>query len=76
METVEALIEERGSDEKIWGSLVKTTMQRRRPGFTESYYGYRSFKDLVSDAEKRGLLQVVRDDKTSQYTIRLPNPEE
>jgi len=33
VETVEALIAERRSDEKIWGSMVKTTMQRRRPGF-------------------------------------------
>ena len=37
VETVEGLISERGSDEKIWGSMVKTTMQRRRPGFNESY---------------------------------------
>lgn len=76
VETVEALLEERGSDEKIWGSMVKTTMQRRRPGFTESYYGYRSFKDLVEDAQKRGLLIVVRDEKSGQYTIRLPAAEE
>lgn len=76
VETVEALIEERGSDEKIWGSLVKTTMQRRRPGFTESYYGYRSFKDLVEDAQKRGLLIVLRDEKSGQYTIQLPHTEE
>jgi uncharacterized protein (TIGR00288 family) len=72
VETVEALIAERGSDEKIWGSLVKTTMQRRRPGFTESTYGYRSFKDLVEDAHERRLLVVVRDEKSGQYTIRLP----
>jgi uncharacterized protein (TIGR00288 family) len=72
VETVEALIAERGSDEKIWGSLVKTTMQRRKPGFTESYYGYRSFKELVEDAQKRKLLAVVRDEKSGQYTIRLP----
>jgi uncharacterized protein (TIGR00288 family) len=72
VETVEALIAERGSDEKIWGSLVKTTMQRRKPGFTESYYGYRSFKELVEDAQSRKLLTVVRDEKSGQYTIRLP----
>ncbi|CAG0123597.1 hypothetical protein RHDC2_00063 [Rhodocyclaceae bacterium] len=72
VETVEALIAERGSDEKIWGSMVKTTMQRRRPGFTESYYGYRSFKELVEDAQKQKLLVVVRDEKSGQYTIRLP----
>jgi len=72
VETVEALVTERGSDEKIWGSLVKTTMQRRKPGFAESYYGYRSFKELVEDAQKRKLLVVVRDEKSGQYTVRLP----
>ncbi|MBI5428877.1 MAG: NYN domain-containing protein [Nitrosomonadales bacterium] len=71
VETVEALIAERGSDEKIWGSMVKTTMQRRRPGFTESSYGYRSFKELVEDAQKHKLLAVVRDEKSGQYTVRL-----
>jgi uncharacterized protein (TIGR00288 family) len=76
VETVEALIAERGSDEKIWGSLVKTTMQRRKPGFTESSYGFRSFKELVEDAQKRGLLVVLRDEKSGQYTIRLPETDE
>jgi uncharacterized protein (TIGR00288 family) len=76
VETVEALITERGSDERIWGSLVKTTMQRRRPGFTESSYGFRSFKELVEDAQKRGLLEVMREDKSSQYTVRIPDSQE
>ena len=72
VETVEALVSERGADEKIWGSLVKTTMQRRKPGFTESSYGYRSFKEMVEDAQRHKLLLVVRDEKSGQYTIRLP----
>jgi len=71
VETVEALITERGSDEKIWGSNVKQTMKRRKPGFNEASYGYRSFKELVEDAEKRKLLMITRDDKSGQYTIRL-----
>lgn len=75
VETVEALIAERGSDEKIWGSMVKTTMQRRRPGFTESYYGYRSFKDLVEEAQRQKLLTVVRDQNSGQYTLCLPAAE-
>ncbi len=75
VETVEALIAERGSDEKIWGSLVKTTMQRRRPGFAESYYGYRSFKELVEDAQKHKLLNLLRDEKSGQYTLRLSGEE-
>ena len=72
VETVEGLISERGSDEKLWGSMVKPTMQRRRPGFTESYYGYRSFKELMEDAQKHKLVVLVRDEKSGQYTIRLP----
>lgn len=75
VETVEALVSERGADEKIWGSLVKTTMQRRKPGFTESSYGYRSFKELVEDAQRHKLLLVVRDEKSGQYTIRLQGPD-
>jgi uncharacterized protein (TIGR00288 family) len=76
IETVEELIAERGSDEKIWGSMVKPTMKRRRPGFAESAYGYRSFRELVEDAEKRKLLVVARDDKSGQYLLRLPASEE
>ncbi|TXT23980.1 MAG: hypothetical protein FD134_1821 [Gallionellaceae bacterium] len=72
VETVEGLISERGSDEKLWGSMVKPTMQRRRPGFNESYYGYRSFRELMEDAQKHKLVMLVRDEKSGQYTIRLP----
>jgi uncharacterized protein (TIGR00288 family) len=74
--TVEALIAERGSDEKIWASMVKSTMQRRRPGFNESAYGYRSFKELVEDAQRHKLLIIVLDEKASQYTIRLAAVED
>lgn len=71
IETVEGLTKERGEEEKLWGSMVKQTMKRRRPGFNESYYGYRSFKELVIDAQRQGLLVMNRDDKTGQYTISL-----
>jgi len=47
-------------------------MQRRKPGFTESSYGYRSFKELVEDAQRNKLLAVVRDEKSGQYTLRMP----
>jgi uncharacterized protein (TIGR00288 family) len=75
VETIEALSAERG-DEKMWGSMVKQTMKRRRPGFTESAYGYRSFKELVEDAQRHHLLQMTRDEKTGQYTVRLAAGEE
>ena len=70
METIEALAEERGSEEKIWGSMIKQTLKRRRPGFTESYYGYRSFNSLLQDAAARGLLDLEPDEKSGGYVIR------
>ena len=70
METLEALAEERGSDEKIWGSMVKQTLKRRRPGFNESYYGFRSFKRLLDEAASRGLMVLEPDEKSGGYIIR------
>ncbi|MCK9381984.1 MAG: NYN domain-containing protein [Sulfuritalea sp.] len=72
VETVEALVAERGEDEKIWGSMVKQTLKRRKPGFSESYYGYRSFGELLEDARKHKLLILERDEKSGQHIIRLP----
>jgi len=72
VETVEALVAERGEDEKIWGSMVKQTLKRRKPGFSESYYGYRSFGELLEDAMKHKLLVLERDEKSGQHIIRLP----
>jgi len=76
VETIEALIAERGGEEKLWGSMVKQTMKRRQPGFTESSYGYRSFKEMVDDAQKRKLLVAVRDEKVGQYSLRLTGSDE
>ena len=76
VETVEALSDERGGDDRIWGSMVKQTMKRRRPGFSESAYGYRSFRALVEDAQRRHLLVVEPDEKSGQYAVRLPAGDE
>jgi hypothetical protein len=70
METLEALAEERGSEEKIWGSMVKQTLKRRRPGFNESYYGFRSFSRLLDEAADRGLMELEPDEKSGGYIIR------
>ena len=70
METLEALAEERGSEDKIWGSMVKQTLKRRRPGFNESYYGFRSFKHLLDEASSRGLMELEPDEKSGGYIIR------
>src|SRR5271170_7991707 len=71
MGTVEALLAERGSDERIWGSMVKQALKRRKPGFNESFYGYRSFNELLEDAGKEGMLLLERDDKSGGYRVRL-----
>ncbi len=71
VETVEALIAERGEGEKVWGSMVKQALQRRQPGFNESYYGFRVFSELLEEAEKRNLLRLERDDKSGGRIIQL-----
>ena len=69
METVEALFEERGEQEKVWGSMVKQALKRRKPGFSESYHGFRSFGQLLEDMEKRELLKLEHDQKSGGYII-------
>ena len=70
LETLNALITERGEGEKIWGSMVKQALKRRKPGFNESYYGYRAFSDLLEEAEKKGLIKLEPDEKSGGYIIR------
>jgi uncharacterized protein (TIGR00288 family) len=70
MQTVEALIAERGAEEKIWGSMVKQALKRRNPGFNESYYGFSSFSKLLDEAEARHMLQLERDEKSGGYIVR------
>ncbi|HEY1900324.1 MAG TPA: NYN domain-containing protein [Steroidobacteraceae bacterium] len=67
--TIDALIAERGEDEKIWGSMVKQALKRRKPGFNESYYGFRSFNKLLEEAATRRLISLERDDKSGGYVI-------
>ena len=71
VETLEALTEERGGGEPIWGSMVKQAIKRRHPGFNERAYGFRSFNDLLADGEKRGLLTLRADEKSGGYTVRV-----
>ena len=70
-ETLEALAEERGGSEPIWGSMIKQAIKRRQPGFNERAYGFKSFNDLLVDGEKRGLLALRADEKSGGYTVRV-----
>jgi uncharacterized protein (TIGR00288 family) len=71
LQTLEALITERGEEERIWGSMIKQALKRRMPGFNESYYGFGSFSDLLEEAEGRKLLSLERDEKSGGYIVRL-----
>jgi uncharacterized protein (TIGR00288 family) len=71
VDTLEAVAEERGENEPIWGSMIKQLIKRRNPGFNERAYGFRSFNDLLADAEKRGLLMLRHDEKSGGYTVRV-----
>jgi uncharacterized protein (TIGR00288 family) len=70
MQTVDALMSERGSDDKIWGSMVKQALKRRKPGFNESYYGFSSFSKLLDEAAARNMLQLEHDEKSGGYIIK------
>jgi len=76
VETVEALFAERGEADKIWGSMVKQALKRRMPGFTESYYGFRTFGQLLEDGQYRGLLELEKDERSGGYIIHLPPHED
>ena len=75
METIEALATERGSEEKIWGSMVKQALKRRQPGFNDSYYGFRSFSRLLEEAAARGLIEAEEDEKSGGVVIKKFNPD-
>ena len=70
LETVEALIRERGENETLWGSMVKQALRRRDPGFNESAYGFRSFNRLLEEASARQQLVLVSDEKSGGYVIK------
>ena len=69
LETLDALVAERSEGEKIWGSMVKQALKRRKPGFNESYYGFRAFSDLLEEAGKRGFIKLEPDEKSGGYVL-------
>ena len=69
LDSVQAL--RRENYDVIWGSMVKQTMQRKQPYFNESYYGYKSFSELLEDAERHGLLTMKKDAKSGGYAVSI-----
>ena len=70
VETFEALVAERGDSGKIWASVLKEAIKRRKPDFSETRYGFRAFGNLLEEAQSRGLLEFGRDEKSGTYVYR------
>jgi len=68
--TFDALVVERGESGKVWASMLKEAMKRRKPDFHEGHFGFRSFGNLLEEAQVRGLLEVGRDEKSGAYVSR------
>ena len=68
LDTAAALLAERG--DRLFGSMIKQTLKRRRPGFNESSYGFSSFNELLELAQKRGYLVIEADERSGGYVVR------
>ena len=69
VETAEDLFAERDAEEKVWGSMIKQAIKRRKPGFNESYYGFKTFGKLLEEARDRKLIDLEFDSKSGGYII-------
>ena len=69
MATLDDIFEERGDGTQVWGSMIKQTLKRRQPGFSERYHGFPSFGALLEEAASRGLLQLQHDEKSGGYIV-------
>jgi uncharacterized protein (TIGR00288 family) len=58
--TLEQLMAERGGEDAISASLIKNTIKRVHPGFSESQYGYSAFGKILDDAHSKGMLAVEK----------------
>jgi hypothetical protein len=67
IDSIKALMRE--NKEILWGSMVKQTMQRKKPTFNEEYYGYNTFSDLLEDAQKNDIIKIKKDVKSGSYVI-------
>ena len=67
IESMQAL--QRENKEILWGSMVKQTMQRKNPSFSESYYGFRAFSELLESAQKHKVITLRRDAKSGSYVV-------
>ncbi|MEM6573812.1 MAG: NYN domain-containing protein [Pseudomonadota bacterium] len=75
LETLDDMMAERG-DKKVWGSMVKQAIKRRKPGFNESYHGFKGFSQLLEEAQKKGLLTMQNDAESGGHIITAVNADD
>ena len=68
-QTVAALLRE-GRD-PIQASLVKDTIKRKQPSFSEGDYGYNSFTAALEEAKNRKLIVLREDPRSGTYLVSL-----
>jgi uncharacterized protein (TIGR00288 family) len=61
---------QRENYEVLYSSQVKDTMKRKRPSFTESSYGYRSFSELLEDVQEAGHIALRTDERSGTYVVQ------
>ncbi len=66
-DAIQALLRE--NKDVLWGSMIKQTMQRKKPSFNEGYYGYGSFSELLEDAERQNILKLKKDQRSGSYVV-------
>lgn len=59
----------RENKEVLWSSMIKDTIKRKKPSFNESYHGYRTFSELLEDAQSKGLLELETDKRSRTYVV-------
>lgn len=67
IDAIQAL--QRENKEVLWGSMIKQTMQRKKPSFSEGYYGYSSFSELLEDAQEHNLVKIKKDQRSGTYIV-------
>ncbi len=66
----EALTALRREDKEFLGAaLIKNTICRMHPGFSERQFGYRSFTGLLQDAQKDGFLELALHQRTGTWIV-------
>jgi uncharacterized protein (TIGR00288 family) len=66
-ESIVALLRE--NKDVLWGSLLKQTIQRKRPSFSEGYYGYATFSELLEDAERKNIIRLRREQRSGNIIV-------